>query len=173
MICIKKILVPQDGSELAECVLSHMDGFVADCRVETIVSVRVVKPASFLSIAQNVDVESEPKEYENMMKNLDRIEEKRVALAAGYLEAVVNRTKQGDIEYNTEVPVGKISKSMVNYAESNEIDLILMATHGRSGSNLWLQGRTADRLLRFSKIPVLMVRPDGIVSGDTVAEDAR
>jgi nucleotide-binding universal stress UspA family protein len=43
----KKILMPLDGSELAECVLSHVDGFVADCRAETIVFVRVVKPASF------------------------------------------------------------------------------------------------------------------------------
>jgi len=72
----KKILVPLDGSELAECVLSHVDGFVADCRVETIVFVRVVKPVNFLSIAQNIDVGTDPKEYENMMKNLDRIEKK-------------------------------------------------------------------------------------------------
>ena len=45
----KKILIPLDGSELAECVLSHVDGFTFDCGVETITYVRVVKPAGFLS----------------------------------------------------------------------------------------------------------------------------
>ena len=85
-------------------------------------------------------------------------------MAARYLEGIVSRFKQGDIEYKTEVLVGKISKRIVNYAESNKTDLILMATHGRSGSNRWLHGRTADRLPRSSKILVLIVRPDGIVS---------
>jgi hypothetical protein len=43
----KNILIPLDGSELAECVLSHMNGLIVDCRVETITFVRVVKPAGF------------------------------------------------------------------------------------------------------------------------------
>lgn len=160
----KKILVPLDGSKLAECVLPHVEGFIADYRVKTIVLVRVVKPVNFLSIAQNIDIESEPKEYGSMLKNLDRIEEKRTDLASKYLETVVNRIHQGEIEYKTEILLGKISKSIINYAESYEIDLILMSTHGRSGPNRWLHGRTADRLLRSAKIPVLIVRPDGIKS---------
>ena len=161
----KKILVSLDGSKLAECVLPHVDGFIADCRVETIVFVRVVKPVSFLSITQNVDIESEPKEYKNMLKNLDQIEEKRTVLAAKYLDAIVGRSKQDDIEYKTKILVGKISKSIIKYAESNEIDLILIATHGRSGANRWLHGRTADKLIRSSKIPVLIIRPEGIIKG--------
>ena len=97
--------------------------------METIFFVRVVKPVNFLSITQNVDIESEPKEYKNMLKNLDQIEEKRTVLAAKYLDAIVGRSKQDDIEYKTKILVGKISKSIIKYAESNEIDLILMATH--------------------------------------------
>ena len=145
---------------MAECILSHVDGFTSDCGVETITYVRVVKPAGFLSIAQNVDAESEPKEYESMMISLDRIEKKRVSLAARYLEGIVNRFKQNGIEYKKEVLVGKISKSIINYTESHGVDLILMATHGRSGVKRWLHGRTADMLLRLSRIPILSVRPD-------------
>jgi len=156
----KNILIPLDGSKLAECVLSHVDGFISDGGVETITFVRVVKPAGFLSIAQNVDAESEPKEYENMMISLDRIEEKRVSLAAKYLEEILNRFKQNGIEYKKEVLVGKISKNIIKYAESHDVDLILMATHGRSGVKGWLHGRTADLLLRLSRIPILSVRPE-------------
>jgi len=159
-VMYKNILIPLDGSKLAECVLSHVDGFISDGGVETITFVRVVKPAGFLSIAQNVDAESEPKEYENMMISLDRIEEKRVSLAAKYLEEILNRLKQNGIEYKKEVLVGKISKNIIKYAESHDVDLILMATHGRSGVKGWLHGRTADLLLRLSRIPILSVRPE-------------
>ena len=39
----KKIMVPLDGSELAECVLPHVDGFVTGCQVETVIFVRVIE----------------------------------------------------------------------------------------------------------------------------------
>ena len=159
----QNVLIPLDGSELAECVLSHVHGFTYDCQVKTITFVRVVKPAGFLSIAQNVDAESEPKEYESMMKNLERIEKKRVTLAAKYLEGIVNQFRKNGIKCEKKVLVGKISKSIINYAESNDVDLILMATHGRSGVKRWLYGRTADMLLRISKIPILSVRPGEMV----------
>ena len=85
-------------------------------------------------------------------------------MATRYLDGIVNRFKQKGIKYKKKVLVGKISKSIINYAESNDVDLILISTHGRSGVKRWLHGRTADMLLRLSKIPVLSVRPDGIVS---------
>ena len=160
----KKILVPLDGSEQAECVLSHVEGFVADCRVDTIVFMRVIKPVSFLSIAKSVDPEAEPKEYEKMKENIDLIEDKRKFFAARYLTGVASRVKQGEVEYKTNVLVGKIAESIVDYANTHEIDLILIATHGRSGINRWMHGSIADRVLRSSSTPVLMVRPDGIIS---------
>ena len=76
------------------------------------------------------------------------------------LEGIVNRFKQNGIEYKKEVLVGKISKNIIKYAESHDVDLILMATHGRSWVKRWLHGRTADMLLRLSRIPILSVRPD-------------
>ena len=160
----KNILVPLDGSERAECVLSHVDGFVTACRVDTIVFVRVVKPVSFLSIAKSIDPEAEPKEYEKMKKNIDIIEAKRKFFATRYLTEMVSRVKQSEIEYKTNVLVGKIAESIVDYADTHEIDLILIASHGRSGINRWMHGSIADRVLRSSSAPVLMVRPDGIIS---------
>ncbi len=160
----KKILVPLDGSERAECVLPHVDGFVTDRRVDTIVFVRVVKPASFLSIAKNVDPEVEPKEFEKMRKDIELIEGKRKYFAAKYLTEVASRVKQSEINYKTNVLVGAIAESIVDYANNHDIDLILIASHGRSGINRWIHGSIADRILRSSSAPVLMIRPDGISS---------
>ena len=41
----QKIMVPLDGSEVAECVLPHVEAFITGCQVNTVVFVRVVEPA--------------------------------------------------------------------------------------------------------------------------------
>ena len=160
----KKIMVPLDGSELAECILSHVDGFVTDCRVETIVFVMVVEPTDYTPLGRVANTEH----YENMKKNIDIMEEERKSSAARYLEEVVSRVKQDEVEYKTNVIVGKVAENIVDYADTNEIDLILIATHGRSGINRWARGSIADRVLHSSSAPVLMVRADGKMSGGKV-----
>ena len=160
----KKILVPLDGSERAECVLSHVDKFAADCFVDSFFFVRVVKPVDFLSIAKSVDPEADPKEFDNMKRNIDKIELKRTFFAAKYLEDLAKRVQKGKIKYKTDVLVGKIAESIVDYADTNEIDLIIIASHGRSGINRWMHGSIADKVLRSSRAPVLMVRPNEIIN---------
>jgi nucleotide-binding universal stress UspA family protein len=45
--------------------------------------------------------------------------------------------------------------------------LIVIATHGRSGITEWFWGSVAERVLKTSKIPILMVRPNGCVVDKT------
>jgi len=56
------------------------------------------------------------------------------------------------------VVVGNPPEEILRYADENGIDLILMATHGRSGISRWFIGSVADRVLRSSRVPVLLVR---------------
>ncbi len=65
----KKIMVPLDGSGLAECVLPHVGGFVTGCQVETIIFVRVVEPAHYSMISRTAS----PQNHENMRKNIKQI----------------------------------------------------------------------------------------------------
>ena len=69
----KKIMVPLDGSKLAECVLPHVDGFVTGCQVETIIFVRVIEPTPthYSEVGSTVN----PENYETVRKNVERIEE--------------------------------------------------------------------------------------------------
>ena len=111
----KKIMIPLDGSELAECVLPHVDGFVTNSQVETIIFVRVIEPTSFSTISRNASSQ----DFENMQKNLNMMEEERRSSAARYLKEVTSRVKQGEIRYRTEVLVGKVAESLVDYADAN------------------------------------------------------
>lgn len=153
----KKIMVPLDGSELAECVLPHVEGFVTHCRVETIVFVRVVEPTRYTQTG--IDIHSQ--DYAEIKKTMEHLDEVSKTAADRYLKEVVGRLKQGEIEFKTVVLVGKVAEHLVDYADANEIDLILIATHGRSGIGRWVRGSIADRVLRAARAPVLMVRAEG------------
>ncbi|MFC1799208.1 hypothetical protein ACFLZL_05335 [Thermodesulfobacteriota bacterium] len=78
----KKIMVPLDGSELAECVLPHVESFISACQASFIVLVRVVQPAPTLyddtAAISNVS-------REKMIENTRRIEDGRKTAATQYL----------------------------------------------------------------------------------------
>ena len=93
------------------------------------------------------------------------MEEEEKTSAANYLKEVINRVKQGGIKYKTDVLVGKVADSLVDYVDANEIDLVLIATHGRSGISRWVRGSVADKVLRSANVPVLMVRAPGTKGG--------
>ena len=160
----KKIMVPLDGSELAECVLPHVDGFVTGCQVGTVIFVRVIEPAYYSALSPTAS----PQFSKAMQENAKMVEEEEKSSAARYLKEVISRVKQGGIKYKMDVLVGNVSDSLVDYVDANEIDLVLIATHGRSGLSRWVRGSIADRVLRSSRAPVLMVRAGGKMNGGKI-----
>jgi len=145
-------MVPLDGSELAECVLPHVEAFISQCRFRTIVFVRVLEaitPAVAGEYAINVD------EMENREAN-------RKASAEAYLKQIIKRMKPGETGLEKKVLIGRPADKLADYADNNDVDLILMATHGRSGVSRWVRGSVADRILRGASVPVLMVRAQGV-----------
>ena len=162
----KKIMVPLDGSKLAECVLPHVDAFITGCQVETIIFVRVIEttPTRFTSLSGNTSQET----FDKIQENAKKIEAERKSSAAGYLQEVAQRLKHSKVDLKTEVLVGRVADNLADYSETNAIDLILIATHGRSGISRWVRGSVADRVLRSARVPVLMVRADGTMSGEKV-----
>lgn len=157
----KKILVPLDGSELAECVLPHVEGFMESCRVMTIIFIRAIKPEPMMTRGSYVTTEIDVNRIE---ENTKRIEGEKKASAEGYLAQMANQfAKYAEVTFQKVVIVGDVADSLIGYAAENDIDLILIATHGRSGASRWVRGSIADRILRASGIPVLMVRAPGTV----------
>jgi len=151
----KKMMVPLDGSELAECVLSHAEAFLKGFHFSDVSLVRVVEPVSIIS---HHDIHTSSKDLAEQMA---MEEEGRKSKAERYLEEVKNRIRHEGTELRTEVLLGRVAESLIDYAEQNHIDLILIATHGRSGVTRWVRGSVADRILHAANVPVLMVRAPG------------
>ena len=123
------------------------------------VFVRAIKPEPVFSMGSYMTSEVD---VEKIRENTKRIEEEKKSSAEAYLNQTVNRLgKHGEVKFQTAVVPGNVADSLIDYAEANDIDLILIATHGRSGVSRWVRGSIADRILRASSIPVLMVRAPG------------
>ena len=150
----QKIMVPLDGSELAECVLPHVETIAQAGGVQSVVFVRAVEPFSMSS------VRGDPDFTEEQMKEIDS---RTIVAAKNYLDQLVSRIDYGSVKVQSEVVTGKVAESLADYATKNEVDLIVTATHGRSGVSRWVWGSVADRLLRSSCVPVLMVRAPGCI----------
>jgi nucleotide-binding universal stress UspA family protein len=54
--------------------------------------------------------------------------------------------------------MGRVAETIIDYANRHSVDLIIMATHGRSGLSRWAYGSVADKVLRGADVPVLLVR---------------
>jgi nucleotide-binding universal stress UspA family protein len=151
----RKIMVPLDGSELAECVLPHVEAFMKGFNLSDVILVRVVEP-------EMPSYRGEPRIDPKIMAQR---EEDRKSLAKDYLAKVANRLQSEGTTVRGEVLVGRVTESLTDYAEKNDIEIILIATHGRSGVTRWVRGSVADKILRSANVPVLMVRAPGTKGG--------
>ena len=150
----KKIMVPLDGSELAECVFPHVEAFIKGFNPSDVFLVRVVEPEKPYQ-----------GEYGIATQMLEKRELETKSLAKDYLEKIVNRLKHEGTALHAEVLAGRVPEILSKYALENDIDLILIATHGRSGVTRWVRGSVADKVLRSANVPVLMVRAPGTKGG--------
>lgn len=155
----KHIMVPLDGSELAECVLPQVEAIAKSSQPAPVVTlIRVVTP---LKLYGGYDFNGMT-EYISP-EQIQRMEDDGRNVAAGYLERQVKLLKERGLNAKAEVTFGLASQSLTKWAEANGVDLIVIATHGRSGINEWFWGSVAERVLKTSKIPVLMVRPQDVL----------
>jgi nucleotide-binding universal stress UspA family protein len=152
----KKIMVPLDGSTLAECVLSHVEALARGCLVKEIIFVRAVEPFLYLTFASEVAITPDEVEQINTENKL---------AAENYLRQLAGRFKYENVQIGWEVLLGRAAEKIADYATKSQTDLIVIATHGRSGVSRWVWGSVADRILRSACVPVLMVRAPGCFPG--------
>ena len=145
MLC-RRILVPLDGSEMAQQVLPPVTSVAQAVGAEVFLfQVAVDQPASMLGSEW----------FYLPAKGLSEEEERE---AQAYLERVADSLREGGIRVFTGTQIGPVVESIMEYAEANGIDLIAMCTHGRTGLARWTLGSVADRVLRAGSTPMLLVR---------------
>ncbi len=145
------VMVPLDGSELAECVLPHAEVIGAGCEVARVTLVRVVPP---LKLHGGVESGLSP-EVRQQLENDSK------EIARQYLEEQAKQLRDKGVAAATAVLFGDVVHELIDFVSAHEVDLIITATHGRSGVSRLFFGSIAERTLRASPVPVLMVRAPG------------
>jgi len=141
----RRMLVPLDGSALAEVILRYARELAGRFNLDVaLIHVADKKESSSLLLAQAY-----------IDRTADTI---RRGVAEDRKKKSGNTQRTRDIKVSGEVVAGSPAEEILLYVDKNDIDLILMATHGRSGISRWVMGSVADRVLRSSRIPVLLVR---------------
>ena len=136
----RRILVPLDGSELAETALDYARDIVGR-----------------LNLSMTV------------LHVYDSAEQEFITMREGYIAGIVDLVRHQlseqfgrghglPEEVQGKLAMGHAAEEIIHYADKNDIDLILMATHGRSGIKRWAIGSIADKVVRATKKPVILIR---------------
>lgn len=148
MIPFRHILVPLDGSELAEKALApalrlaEAAGRRAD-QPARLVLFRAVSPAALVA--------ADPMLYDEMARmGIDE--------AQAYLNRVAASISAGTATVIARAIPGSPADAIVQYAEENGIDLIIMSSHGRTGSRRWVYGSVAEKVLHHAPCATAIIR---------------
>ncbi|HHX44259.1 MAG TPA: universal stress protein [Chloroflexi bacterium] len=135
------ILVPLDGSRLAEMVLPHLVA-LAPTFESRVTLLRVV--------------EQEPS---GQMRSVDPMEWRiSRAQAKAYLDEQATRLAEVGLETETALLEGQAADRIVEYARSNDADLILLSSHGRSGLSRWNISSVVQKIILQSRVSTMIVR---------------
>jgi len=127
------ILVPLDGSELAEVALRHAEALAS----------KLASDVVLLHVLEDSDAE-----YRRMHES--------------YLENAARSVQGGNaVSVSTVLVEGHVAEQIIDYADEASISMIVMATRGRSGVRRWVMGSVADKVVRAASQPVALIRATG------------
>jgi len=165
----KRILVPLDGSKLAECALPHAEELAKGCGTEEIILISAteqVRGRTRAPEAHEVYRASDDPWVQGAGSEIIVTFGKKDRQAIRYLGRIAKRLESKGIKVRTEVLLSwPPAETITTYARQNNADIIVMSSHGRSGPSRWAHGSVADKVIRASNIPVLIVRAPGCVPG--------
>jgi nucleotide-binding universal stress UspA family protein len=139
----QKMLVLLDGSKLAEVVFNY---------------------AQELSARLNIKVEllhvctpQETDQLEMRQVYMEHVAEKLSCKAAEMRSRIGDKSPTSEVKAHVKVLVGYPAEEILKYADNNNIDLIMLSSHGQSGIRVWDIGNVANKVIHASKVDILMV----------------
>jgi nucleotide-binding universal stress UspA family protein len=141
----QKVLVPLDGSPLAECALPEVKHLAKGGFVGEVFLVNVVETYS-IAFAESIDASALFAAHRDA--------------AQDYLERIMKQLISEGIRTKMELLEGSPSQAIVSYAKKNSVNLIVIATHGHTGMARLMFGSVALRVLHDAHTPVLLIRPE-------------
>ena len=146
----RKLLVTLDGSEVSESVLPHATTFARANNAE-IRLLYVAEPVRIPAAALPIGADATAPFIETIAQ--------RDQAAAAYLERVAQSLDYPRVATEVVLSDGPVAEFILDAIERLDVDAVALATHGRGGFRRFILGSVADKLLRGSKVPVLLCRP--------------
>ncbi|TYL39000.1 universal stress protein UspA [Natronococcus pandeyae] len=140
------VLVPVDDSDRSTQALEFA---VEEYPEATITALHILDPGDFYAAT---GIEG------GAMANYDEIQKHHETRADTILENAKEQAAEHGVTIETERIVGGISRSIVDYADDNDVDHIVVGSHGRTGASRILLGSVAETVARRSPVPVTIVR---------------
>jgi len=148
----KKVLVPLDGSGRAEVILPHVEELAHRCEANVI----------FLQEIEPIPVQVVPDGYVSDVRVDAASQEPVITVAQSYQDGLRGEYRQKGIQAKSFVEQGPVVKTIINVAEREGVDLIAMASHGRSGLSRVFYGSVAAGVLNQVARPLLLIRAEGV-----------
>jgi nucleotide-binding universal stress UspA family protein len=136
---VSTLLVPLDGSELAEQALPHAE------RLARASAARLVLTRATL-------IRTLPRQ------NHERARERALHEAEQYLQALAAGLAERGVDVAWSAPYGEAARAILEQVHTQAADVVVMTSHGRSGLGRWLYGSVAEAVLARSPVPVLLTR---------------
>jgi len=138
----KRILLPLDGSKLAECVLPHLVAIARICEPE-VQLLRVLEPFGVTARMRMID----PVDWQI-----------RKAEAESYLSTIAERLQNAGLRVSTNLYDGRPAEQIIEIVHSWDADLIMMSSHGQSGLSPWTVSSVVQQVILRAHHSLMIIR---------------
>jgi nucleotide-binding universal stress UspA family protein len=152
----RKIVVPLDGSELAEAAMGPAMAVARHQGAEVIITRAPVVETLAVPI-------TEPLGGVGLYWPEDSLEANKEECGS-YLDEFAAKVRGQGVPLRTELGQGQPDEAILEVAEKYDADLIVMSTHGYSGVTRWVMGSITEKVLRAAQVPILVVRGETNIS---------
>ena len=171
-----KILVPLDGSKLAEIVLPHVEKIAKGCAVPQVILITVTQPIH-VKTPKGERIEQLPVKYQSAiiyygtpmsnvggeivpatMMDLPVTIGKMAKTGYNYLSRIAQKLQNNGVNVTIALLIGDVAEEIIRFAKEEEVDLIVMANRGKRSLQRWDVSNAVEKVSRAVDIPVLLVK---------------
>ena len=178
-----KVIVPLDGSKLAESVLPHVEKIAKGCAIPQVILVTVTEPVrvktpkgerlerlptwhsspvlfygsvtSYWGGSQGVPGGVVPASITDLPVTIGKM----AKTGYNYLAKIAGDLEKKGVQVTVAVLIGNIAEEITHFAQEEKADLIVMASRGKTSLRRWDVGNAAEKVFRTTDIPILLVKP--------------
>jgi nucleotide-binding universal stress UspA family protein len=178
-----KVIVPLDGSKLAESVLPHVEKIAKGCAIPQVILVTVTEPVrvktptgerlerlptwhsspvlfygsvtSYWGGSQGVSGGVVPASITDLPVTIGKM----AKTGYNYLAKIAEDLEKKGVQVTVAVLIGNIAEEITHFAQEEKADLIVMASRGKTSLRRWDVGNAAEKVFRATDIPILLVKP--------------